>query len=1062
MWGGIKHARDYSQHFRDWSPNKPLESLRRALFREPRPWFLGFQIDRHNHAIDDRSGEKLLRWCTSIVSLESNSARRREAYHNSYELFKLMISRKPVSDSTFAQFLSLCEVGADVTSAYEWIRFMVERRSAELPVNSDEAVKIPISQQPYQLWHYVWLLRIVAKSPNDDVVDEMVQAVRDVYETIFSPSRPDGAVEANNGEEVETSSEEIVVRHMVCDNFEEALLQRELFALVRNLISRIQDKELRSWCMRAESSLVVSPDVACATSSDVCVAMKLQQWVFPQLDAQLAPQEEIAEITKVVDNSGHRSPSIGRPYLTDSLLSPAFLEKIQSASFSFDVQAVGFWIQAFLEDIAGEKAKAHNASGSQQQKKAGYHHISTPTNPIPVWRDYRSHSHQAYRKQIVDEQGVPAELYHYLIVALSQLSPRMALVTKQKMSALGMRALDLTRAVLIVSCKESFEDQKALLIEQQQDFARRVQIDIDFETPKVIESFWKFEYHELFYLRNGAKKMQDFYVWLMDALDVPDVQRLIAATSDTLIHEEELVALDEEVKDAVYRTLRKRRGAEAVESALDVITEHCPMLDLALINAFPHFKEYTLADNDEIATTVSELARRLFVSSSTQRSQDVYVMDSSFIETSEQFSTVTQQSARESVIVIPWFCLKHLVETIEGVDEHCMDAELVKVRRHERNIAVQRLQQISALLLQQRAEKYIGPKLVMLHFSECLLAQAIPLSEFPTLSPETSDNDLMTSLLIMLSTVRGASSSGTTSQVFLCSDDPQLLERVTNDVASYLPQVTVLSTPHVEEAEGMEPQNQLLAVSMVSSVAANFEPNLGNKIVRVPKTNVGTQLETAAVQPPPLPAADVGHQRQDPSAEDLFGDVDEGHSLDATKVALSPPTPHVRDDENTPASSWMSMLDGLESDHEAAGSHTVDGACAAVVNVPQGRPSIVEDVSSELKHTNKLVDDSETDDQLFSEFGVMTPDQRLELEMQRHPGRGHNDGQQTRRPSVLQRESSRNKGYNKRGRLQLARELSNTVGRRVPFNFRYKVYEANVSDPRNAHLKRSFDEQRKK
>ncbi|CUE71497.1 Hypothetical protein, putative, partial [Bodo saltans] len=833
MWGGIKHARDYSHHFREWSSSKPLENLRKALFREPRPWYLGFQIDKFNHAIDERTSEKLMRWCTSIVSLESNSTRRKEAYHNSHELFALMMNRKKLSDATLAQFFSLCEVGGDVTSAYQWIRLMVDQRREQASLSSDSHVEVPSSQQPYQLWHYVWLLRIVMRSPNDDVVGEMVQAVREVYETIFSPPSEIGVEGEDLGGE-ETSSDRSVVEHMVCDNFDEALLQRELFALARKLAPRIQDAELRSWCFRAESSLMISDEVAAATSTEVRSAMKLQHWVFPQLDAQIAPHEENAEISKKTENKAfyQSPPTIENPYLIDSLLSPQFLEKLMSASTSFDVKGVGFWIQAFLEDIAAEKAKI--SSADQHTKKR--QHTPTSTNPIPVWRDYRNPSHHEFRKMIIEDQGVPAELYHYLIVALSQTSPRMAVLTKSKMSARGMRTLDLTRAVLIAACKDSFDDQKALLLEQQTDFAKRVQLDIDFETPKVVEVYWKFEYHEFLHLRNGVKKMQDFYVLLMDALNVPDVQRLIAATSDTLIHEEELVAVDEEARDAVYCTLRKRRGAVEVEDALDIITEHCPMLDLALINSFPHFKEYTLADNDEIATTVDELSRRLFSSSSQPR--DVYLMDSSFIETSERFFTASNQTGRERAIVIPWFCLKHLVETVDGVGEQCMDAEMGKIQKHERNVAIQRLQQISTMLLQQRAPGYVGPKFIVLHFSECLLAQSISRADFPSLSPETSDDDLMSSILLLLSTI-STRTSVSTGEVLLCSDDPQLVEQVTNEetstIASCLRQVTVLSTPPVEEADGMETQSSAQAVNMVNSVACDFVPNLGDDIVRIPR-----------------------------------------------------------------------------------------------------------------------------------------------------------------------------------------------------------------------------------
>lgn len=1077
MWGGIKHFKDHSNFFREWSANKPLEQLRKSLFTEPRPWYLGSQIHQFNHLIDDNAGSRLMRWCASVYSLEPHPQRKADAYHYSQELFSLMIARHRPADHTFAQYLSLCEAGGDVSSAYQWIRYMVDHRSAfnASSTRSSSGEEEDVNSAPsggaadaaYQLWHYVWLLRVVMNSPNDDVVDEMVAAVKEVYETFFCAGdellSTGGQTTQLVEEMVDASADgmvgfgKIIVRHMVCETYNDQVLQWELFSLMTRLRPRMQDRELKAWCTMAAASM---ENAGPYPRTAVLEALKLNDWVFPVLDAgERIPQ----------------SPSIRNPLLVDSLLGDAFVEKIQSASFAHSVHEVGFWIQAYLEDIAAEHQKL-GPTGSN--KKHYYAHRPTATNPIPIWRDYVNVSHQAFRKKLVESQGVSAELYHYLIVALCQSSPRLALATKKKMVEQGMQVLDLTRAVLIAACRESVEEQKTLLVEQQKDFAYRNQLDADHDASKIVETFWKFEHHEFFHLRNGVARMRDFYCLLMEELGVTDVQRLIAAVADVPMQEEEVVVLDEDAREAVYSSLRKRRGAEAVGNALDVITEHCPLLDLALVNAIPHFGDYTLAANDEIATSVEELSMRLLGAPTDNGSQGgpvrhaVYLLDSSFIEASEQFFTVASSGKPDghSILVIPWFCLRQISETAEGNVKHCMDADVIKWKQKERSLAIQRLQQVAMLLSQQHKQgSNSGTRIVLLHFSECMLAQSLSKSFLPSLSPETSDNDLMCCLSLMISTMM-ASVPSTVVQVMLCTDDPALLSTVRNeedsgtrDAQRVFDNISVVTTPKGEQYERNGEEGGLslgsAAVKMVSDIASAFEPKLVSTAQRKGEDRPPVEVRADVSKKSLSACADVDVTCEgvsaEPAADDLFGVMSDGHlETQLNSVEVSSPT----HSSNTlqpadGAPTWLSMLDGLDGSGEVSKGPEENPVREEGGEAPHGErsPTTFVDVAEGEQ------EEPSGESPMYSEFGVRSPDEQMAFEMRRRAGRGHDETSKRRR-TTLQREYAENRGYTKKGRLQLARQLSNAVGRRVPFNFRYKVFEANVNDPRNARLRRSYDD----
>lgn len=107
-------------------------------------------------------------------------------------------------------------------------------------------------------------------------------------------------------------------------------------------------------------------------------------------------------------------------------------------------------------------------------------------------------------------------------------------------------------------------------------------------------------------------------------------------------------------------------------------------------------------------------------------------------------------------------------------------------------------------------------------------------------------------------------------------------------------------------------------------------------------------------------------------------------------------------------------------------------------------------------------------DTLFHEFGVLEPTEKDELMAQKAADMSpltsvsHNEADGKKGAgkninkrwaiSLLMKEKKMNRGFSVRDRARLARKLSNQSGGKVPFNLRYRVVEANINDPRNAHL----------
>lgn len=1028
MWGGVKHKRDYSAIFQEWVPTKSIEKLRKSLFAEPRPWWIGWSLHQRQLWLDDKTCASLMRWTSTIYSLEANQERKAGVYQYGQSLFAMFDKTHRITEGkTFAQYLLMCEAAGDVDSAYKWIKYYIEHTNQ------------------HQLHHYVWLMRIATKCPNDAEVEDMIAAVREVYTVAFVEHSSGGSDDEGRGTEKSGGCGTLGSMHLQPESEEECVLLEELFFNLQKMAHRVDDPDLFRWIKDCVDALpaVVGPSVAVRRVGSFVVLQNSQQshaarsrkhvselayentvlrylragmcCVFPLLEASVT-RSTSEELPLVNAAAARPMPSIAEPFLVDSLFSDEFVDALETASFSSDVRRVTALVQGYLEDIAEEKKMLDSPSSRVHV------HKPTPTNPIPVWRSYTEASHREFRSQLVAAQGPSAELYHYLITALANgTSLRLALSTKEKMEARGMRVLDLTRAVLVAACKGSTTHQLALIQEQLREVEDRKKLDEDFDTTKAVEAFWKFQYPLLFHYRN-ALTMEEFYKILVSALGVAELQRLVVAANAPL-EEHDVVVIDESVRSAVQFWLRSRRGPLEVQNALDVVTNHAPRLDLALVNAIPCFNDYVLMENENIATTPAELRHRVMATYGSSK-KFVFLMDASFVETTECFTNVVSSftsNLSEALIFIPYTCLAQLAETVEdGARAASADVSLEESRMQEVAASRLRLRQLAALIAQSRNRRQTtgtpseaSVDVAVLHFTEALMSH-VALSVRPDLS---DDDQLIATAALLRAALNGASFRGvegnsTACEVVLCTDDPILLRRVQRDAAIslLLSGVHIARSPEIREPTDT-PAEQSAAVEMVRRAA----------------------------EEPAQPAERA--QR-----------VQERGDVTVRNQEANVPTVAA---ETFSASSWLSMLD--EDPNVDVGCAPGSGGELLVAEksagcVSDGMPAAAAE-SMESTSKTESAEIPENDDVLLEMFDEFASN---------HNNTTASQQPRQNRKSPLHQECEQNAGYSLSERRRLAAFLSNRTGRRVPFHFKYNVYEANINDPKNAHLLAAFQEQQAK
>ncbi|EPY29915.1 hypothetical protein STCU_04328, partial [Strigomonas culicis] len=684
MWGGVKGRKNYSDVFKNWSATKGLDEIRRAVYQEPRPWFVGFRLHEHRHLLQDAHCARLLSWAASVVQLQASAALKKEAYGYSQELFGVLVHSHKAGPNALAAYMRLCEVGKDLSMAFRWHKFWLQ---------SDRA-------GAGGLGPYVWLLRVSAASPSDESAEDMAAAVRESYLDHFAT---DVLYEDTDTYNVSGGRERVASFQHPRPSTDEEREQLHAFCCAfRHLRPRLTDPELVQF---AEALPVTDEDVRAYVAHGY--PGRSHCHTFPHLEGGVP----------------HPPRDAARPALIDSLLHPDLLRQLEHASFDRrDAKAVIALLQQYKEAVVEEAARAQKGAAAKP--------------PHPIWRQTSDATARAFRHDLVQAGGLTPELYHYLIVALGRTQPTAALRTIERMKAANLRVLDWTRTVALVAADGSLADQQRLFNEQLHDIDFRRQLDEQHETNKMLEHYWKYQYTDFFYYRNALDE-EAFYSVLLHSLGPQKVQQLLLRSgrcgADT--RAEELVAVSAPLRRAALRYYRSSaKGATGVDTAVNAITAAMPMLDVSAIGEeVPHFRDYCLREEtDGIMTDLASIRDYL------QRFDVIYLMDTSFVETGEAFLKVGKQrreaEGKRVLVLFPYILLQQLTRSakLEGSTPSTIisfDPALQESIQQEAVLARQRLQSLFALTQEHasggpRRQEGGALQRRLLHFTECLLAHA--------------------------------------------------------------------------------------------------------------------------------------------------------------------------------------------------------------------------------------------------------------------------------------------------------------------------------------------------
>ncbi|KAF8299248.1 hypothetical protein TcBrA4_0064720 [Trypanosoma cruzi] len=839
---------------------------------------------------------------------------------------------------------------------------------------------------PFSLSHYTWLLHIAALSPNDESAEDMAEAVWEMYLARYFHLVKHEVTDGTTTLQFQTSDEET----------------RELEGLFRAF------KQLRSkiyHCAKPELLEFIDalPDGSSNSVSNDTWPPVSRHHTFRHLEA----------------GASWTPPTLSRPHLRDSILHESFTNDLEQAAFAGNVQRVVELVDEYLRRISAEKSKE-----SAKKHQAGERDI---------WHCFSDPSAVAFRKPLVEAGGVTAELYHYLIVAISATKPSLALRSLRCMEESNLQVLDLTRAVMIVRCEGSSADQQALLREQIKEIELRRKIDEDYDLTREVELFWKFCYADFFHYRNALSRME-LYLILMEGLGPVRVQELLM---EAKLHEscsmEDVVVIDENFRAAAAVYFRSCCGEVDVNKALDDITEKMPKLDISLVGSIPHFGDYALPEGEFVATDASALRNKLV------GFKRIFLLDSSFVETSEHFITVGQTSDVEdegsSLLLIPYCCLQQMSLTIEQENGIVtMDEALQEANKAEPFIASQRLRSLFALLRDVNKNR----RTRVLHFSECLMAHSVMESQIKAavLDPAHSDNDHLFLLLAMIRTIAPEE-----ADVVLCTDDAALVKIFHDDKSAsfFVGKISVMSSqppPQVlQNGEDLIDDNPELCLSM------DFEPKLQNSTYLGENNRV---LEGTAMLPSKTQLPEVDEHVLGTAWLDMLDGEEQGEKL----MDLASCTSYSQvEDSKTGSAREMKHVGEKENEKEEDEGEGEDDLAARenerLMNTYDSEHAVVP--------VGALMAEASSLGSVFEQFDVVGPDAEVERVMA-SPAPYETPGQPSLRPrrrTLLEMEARRNRGASNRQRFRLARRLSNISGGRVPFNFRYRVLEVNIADPKN-------------
>ncbi|KAG5468779.1 hypothetical protein CUR178_01615 [Leishmania enriettii] len=1056
MWGGVKKRTHYGDVFRRWSASQGLDVLRTSLFKEPRPWYIAYTLHQANHLLQDHHCARLLAWSTSIVELRPSLAGKQEAYRYTQEMFNIFVRHHKVGQQSLNEYMRLCAVGKDLSSAFEWFKYWQEAQLA-----AHDALSL-----------LSWLLQVAALSPSDENAEDMALTVLELYTQRFMLPVEDTACEAAASSTnsaattavADTPSPALMRHFQPASPVEEAELRR-FFVGFQQLAPRVKGNAQLS---RFLATLPVSAAEAFADSAVMGWPMDSAHRLFPQLEQHIRNA-----VTEVGSSKGghpsrdeaHRVERGALPRLRDSILHPSFLAKLEDSAARHNVAEVVALVEEYERCVRRERERAGGERSSTLSQRSG---------EAGLWRMYTDPTSIAFRRRLVEGGGVTPELYHYLITALAATQPSAALRTLNRMEVAQLRPLDVTRATVLVAVQDSADDCRRLFQQQLDEMRLRARLDEDHNIVKVVEAYWKYDYADFFHYRNALEK-EEFYEFLLHQLGPQPLQQLLL---DVHAHgptatSEDLVLLDEDLRVASCRYFRAQVGRSAVQRALDDISACMPKLDIGLVGTVPHFGDYCMDADDSIAH--SEAALRGLV----QPYETIYVLDTSFIETSEAFLTVGASSP--SLVLVPYICLWQLAESVSNADRFVsFDPALQQATRAEPFLASQRLRGLFAMVSAPGASQTTGAgrRTRILHLTECICANQVDPQVLDALglSPSVSDNDQLLLILAMLSSLKTSK-----TRLVLCTDDAQLVEQLERlrSSALYGSAVEVIRTvppQNVDVANGLIDDNPVLRGGDESGTTEAFEPRL-----RVPADVRGLIEEdensVAGEKQVPADSSVTCRGIGSPSHTDAAADADAG-----TLSSLR------REDADAASRgincAWLKLLEE-EGDVEqleiseppppaqvASTSATYQHSPPDMSPAEQERRARLMDLYEtpfDVVPVGVRMEEASAIGSVFTEFHSLEPEQREARAADRAAARSllsaeadEGDklgGRKTRRhrPSVLQKEMLANRGASNKERFRMARQLSNWSGGRVPFNLRYRVVEANVRDPRNSHLRSAYE-----
>lgn len=1035
MWGGLKGRKNYGVVFRNWSATKPLEELRRALFKEPRPWYLLFSIHEHRHYLSDHHGARLLSWSTTVLQLSNHSnplrpsenahfvSRQRNIYKYIQESVGLLLHSHAAGEQTFYAYMRLCAVGKDLTAAYRFYKYWDELGRPESRT----------------LLCCAWLAIVAAQSPSALQAEEMILQVYQLYREYFIDeleSRETSRIEPSNSFMTAFGRESNKIL-----TAEEKKDRKYLLACFVVVGSQMQHSNDTKTFLDFIQKIPMSVEVA---------ALYLNQQGWPSA----SPHQTFRELERGVV---FPSPTVDYPRLSSSLLHPEFQQCLEAASFNQNTEKVVKLLRLFERRVKEEKEKC--LSRRDSRKTMG-----------EIWFQPYDASASEFRKKIVEIGGLSSELYHYLVVSLASTKPSAAIRTLERMKAANLRVLDITRAVMITKVEGSPDTQASLFDEQLAEIETREKLDRDHETNTSLEAFWKYDYPSFFHYQNALNR-EEFFFFLMPKLGPAKVQELLMSSesrgslSDDLgilpnhlktEKKNDLIVLDEDLRSATRRYMTSQFGEGTVEQLLNEVTRCMPKLDISVLGALPFFDSYALLPGENIATDVHQLRKKL--SSFTC----IYLMDASFIETSDSFRRVglqrfsseeSSESSCSSLVLFPYVTLLQLASSIKAAAEIVsFDPALQGDLKSESFLATERLQSIYSMISSSQFTRSSGndslPYARILHFTESFLSHMISLKELQMfrLHPESSVNDQMLLLLALIRTVAPAN-----ARVVLCTDDFQLRDKV-HDFAQPLykfEKVPQLFAGKVEILATAPPKD---AIDINNDVLVNDNPVLGFNVDQF----------TPVVFPVHSSVSTTTSERDNESS------FQQAVSFERKQIEKKVDVP----------SPWLNLLNE-ESESLTAGDG-VDFPLSVATNMDDSTenpkddlPKLNEDLG-ENAQSDTLWDLYETfhdvaplaeniveaaDVQsLFHEFSVMEPEEREALAQKSvsqsalTPHSGPQKGEKRRKLSILAKERLNHSGYSRRDRTRLARRISNQSGGRVPFNLRFKVVQADISNPRNRGL----------